>query len=276
MSASALILLSLVVFPVFSMTFEDQTPDHGAADPPPGFIVYPVAHSSSTSPEITIDNETRYKTTGYIVRVANPLNHWHVNCPGCSKGNCTGKKEKTDEQAKEHACTFAANGGPFSMKGEMCIGPVISDGVVTNHQAVGYACVGMTTDGHWVMGTNIHPEFFSSFDNLLCGFGWLVYNGTALASSQKLIAPRTTIGINKKGELINLLVYGVEDNKIGTNLTETAEWMASLGALYAINMDGGGSTAGYYLPTGGVIGCPTCIDTPKCCVRPVTTITCVK
>jgi len=67
---------------------------------------------------------------------------------------------------------------------------------------------------------------------------------------------------------------GIEDDKIGLTLFQTAEWMIDLGGYNCVNLDGGGSSVAYY--QGKIISVPTCKDTPEVCERPVTTITCVK
>lgn len=84
------------------------------------------------------------------------------------------------------------------------------------------------------------------------------------------------IGVNRNGELIILEVDGIEKSNppVGLTLYQGARWMQSVGAYYAINLDGGGSSAVYY--NGSIVDFPTCNDVPKLCVRPVTTITCVK
>lgn len=55
--------------------------------------------------------------------------------------------------------------------------------------------------------------------------------------------PRTAMGYTKDGQLILLAVQGRMKNiAVGTTLTETAQIFLELGAIEAINLDGGGSS----------------------------------
>ncbi|NMB47013.1 MAG: phosphodiester glycosidase family protein [Firmicutes bacterium] len=56
-------------------------------------------------------------------------------------------------------------------------------------------------------------------------------------------APRTALGITASGELLLMTVNGRQDNiSIGMTLEELAELMLNLGAVEAMNLDGGGSS----------------------------------
>ena len=59
-------------------------------------------------------------------------------------------------------------------------------------------------------------------------------------------------------------------------MNQTAAWMRDLGSVFAIALDGGGSSTMYYKANGGVQGCPTATDFPCCISRAVQTITCLK
>ena len=55
-------------------------------------------------------------------------------------------------------------------------------------------------------------------------------------------APRTAVGISKTGEIMLVVVDGRQWNSVGLTLLELAEFMQSLGAQEAMNLDGGGSS----------------------------------
>lgn len=55
-------------------------------------------------------------------------------------------------------------------------------------------------------------------------------------------APRTAVGISKTGQILLVVVDGRQWNSIGLTLQELAEFMQSLGAQDAMNLDGGGSS----------------------------------
>jgi exopolysaccharide biosynthesis protein len=177
-------------------------------------------------------------------------------------------------QALLHGCAYATNGGPFG--GSNCITPVITNGVIVSGLVLppGFQCVAMLKNGSWALG-NVSRALYPSIQNMHCGFQWLVTNGVALASSDLQIAARTAICIDSSGAMISLVAEGSTAAFTGLTLNQTAAWMVELGAVWAINMDGGGSSTSYLESNGGVQGCPTCEAQPYCCSRSVTTITCI-
>ena len=90
------------------------------------------------------------------------------------------------------------------------------------------------------------------------------------------IAPRTALGVTADGQLLVFVANGVELHKppLGLTLQQTAQWLQTLGAVHAINLDGGGSSTAVY--NGRIINYPTCTDEPHVeCERRVTTVTCI-
>ena len=57
--------------------------------------------------------------------------------------------------------------------------------------------------------------------------------------------PRTAMGIKQDGTLLLLTVDGRTERATGMSLAALAEYLVSLGAIHAINLDGGGSTTAY-------------------------------
>ena len=55
-------------------------------------------------------------------------------------------------------------------------------------------------------------------------------------------APRTAIGVKKDGTVILLVVDGRSRSSAGMSLQELADYMVKLGAVQALNFDGGGSS----------------------------------
>jgi hypothetical protein len=55
--------------------------------------------------------------------------------------------------------------------------------------------------------------------------------------------PRAAIGITRRGELLAVACDGRADDEAGLQIDELAEAMAALGAVQAMNLDGGGSTS---------------------------------
>ncbi|MEN6565482.1 MAG: phosphodiester glycosidase family protein [Veillonellales bacterium] len=55
-------------------------------------------------------------------------------------------------------------------------------------------------------------------------------------------APRTALGLDKQGHLLLVVVDGRQSHSIGMTLLELAQFMQELGAVNAMNLDGGGSS----------------------------------
>ncbi|MCW3001572.1 MAG: phosphodiester glycosidase family protein [Conexibacter sp.] len=55
--------------------------------------------------------------------------------------------------------------------------------------------------------------------------------------------PRAAIGVTRRGEALAVACDGRADDEAGLTMTELAEAMVALGAVQAMNLDGGGSTS---------------------------------
>jgi len=141
--------------------------------------------------------------------------------------------------------------------------------------------------------------------DFVTGFDWLIYNGKSLVNKNNNNsnptgidrAPRTVIGLDKDSNLILLVVDGCEHcfHHKGLTVEELANLLLDHGVVFAINMDGGGSST-MVMPKNGsikspilnnnndnsqinymVVNQPTCLDIPLPyhCQRPVATVLCV-
>ena len=68
-------------------------------------------------------------------------------------------------------------------------------------------------------------------------------------------APRTALGITAKGHILLVVIDGRQEHSIGLSLFELAEFMLKLGAVDAINLDGGGSST--MLVNGRIVNKPS-------------------
>ena len=59
------------------------------------------------------------------------------------------------------------------------------------------------------------------------------------------VHPRTAIGYTEEGELLLLVIDGRQNESRGVNLNELAQIMKDIGAVEALNLDGGGSSSIY-------------------------------
>lgn len=121
-----------------------------------------------------------------------------------------------------------------------------------------------------------------SVAELVVGFGWLVFNSTVLPRPGGVKAPRTAVGVTSAGALVILEVDGCEGcpditgGPTGLTLEEAATMMLSVGAVHAINLDGGGSST--TVANGSIIDWPTDRHIPYGLPqeREVSTVVCLK
>ena len=67
--------------------------------------------------------------------------------------------------------------------------------------------------------------------------------------------PRSAVGVTKNRHLLLVTVDGRQSQSMGMSLNELAQYMLKLGAVQAINLDGGGSTAMFV--GGGIVNGPS-------------------
>jgi len=234
---------------------------------------------------------------GHLVTLANPLQRVSLALP---PGGC-GSRELTTVTARSHhpACRLAINAGYFNVHDGSCIGNVVSHGKVvqTVPRAQGNVNFGIK-DGKFFVGY-FTPEEIQGFNHMVSGVVWLVRNGknyvaqgwkeaniTVQTSGDKYatnLASRSAVGFDKSGKLIVVQIDGsiaVGANKRGMDMNSLADKLIELGAVQAINLDGGGSSAMAH--DGVLINYPSDMKPPSCdpsglyqCERPVSTILCI-
>lgn len=83
----------------------------------------------------------------------------------------------------------------------------------------------------------------------------IVKDGAVQPDSTTEIAPRTAVGVTAAGELVVAQIDGRKTgHSKGATITQTAEFMLSLGCVTALNLDGGGSSTTYLRSTGYATG----------------------
>ena len=97
--------------------------------------------------------------------------------------------------------------------------------------------------------------------HIVSGGPFLVKNGDVYVDvkEQKLLSitgrnPRTAIGYTKDNEFIMITIDGREHSSVGMTLTETARLMKDFGCIWAMNLDGGGSSVMYI--KGSIVNSP--------------------
>mmetsp|Transcript_32103 Transcript_32103/g.89883 ORF Transcript_32103/g.89883 Transcript_32103/m.89883 type:complete len:315 (+) Transcript_32103:16-960(+) len=235
----------------------------------------------------------RDATTGRLTILRSPVDHFHVYGPSVKEHKrCHGgKRAVVTDQALTNGCLSATNLSPFSYDADaLCEGPLVSDGTIITEGVAAPRprndCIGIfkrEVGGHFIIGNALaisRSGYLPQLQQLGCGFGLLVVNGTALYSMSSLIAPRTVLGVDSSGALVTLVAEGSETANTGLTLNQTAAWAASEDGLHlewAVNFDGGGSSTMFWAPNGPDVpqGCPTGNDNPVCTQRQVATISCI-
>jgi len=235
--------------------------------------------------------------TGHALVIEGAADGYHTytpndKCPGVAATSTTSQK---------HGCTIATNAGFFGMSDHSCIGPIISDGNVVHTASSLGALFGITSEGKYFAGYANESTISSvGFRQLVQGRGWLVRNGQSYLDTAankeniaksfiQLLAPRLAIGWTQEGRLLLVVVDGIEAKKKGIDLKTFTSLLINLGAVEAINLDGGGSVTfiwdGHVCEASGrgqeaCSGNPTAINEPAYFEgpyeRPVTSITCFK
>jgi len=236
--------------------------------------------------------------TGHALWMSGAGEAYHTYCP---KDKCPGTAD-TSVTASAHDCKLATNAGFFDMTHGNCIGPIVSDGDIINSPSSSQGAIfGITADGLFAAGyANASVIAKGTFKQLVQGRGWLVHNGQSYLDKSaniegisksfiNLIAPRLAIGWDNEGQLILVIVDGIEAQKKGIDLVTFTDMLIKFGCVEAVNLDGGGSVTfvwdGHFCEASGrgqekCDGNPTEWDEAdpyyKPYERPVTSITCFK
>jgi N-acetylglucosamine-1-phosphodiester alpha-N-acetylglucosaminidase len=191
--------------------------------------------------------------------------------------------------AKGARCLYATNAGFFDFPPHAaCEGNLFLGGQMKQFLSGSLANIA-------VNGSHVIAGYFANGStagaarpaSLVSGRGWLVRGGAQYVNSSREFpspttdgfvkewAPRTGAGVRADGAGMLLTIDGIEGTSqaAGGSLWEFADLLAQLGAVQAVNLDGGGSTTAFF--NGTVFNEPHCADSWTVCERDVTTITCV-
>jgi hypothetical protein len=240
----------------------------------------------------------------HMYTAKDPLHHFSILQPkrGCGTLDTPGMTADASG-----GCDVATNGGFFvpgdDVTDHKCIGPLVSDGYWRHHEHRNNVMFGIRAPHE--LDANV-SYFFGYMDEetmrasrwlqLVSGVVWLVKDGKVnVESSMKyenftaersgtgeafrnLRAPRLAVGITNVGDLILLAVDGSEPDWEGLSLDDVARILVGLGAVQAINLDGGGSVSVF--EGDDIVNVPSdvCPDTtfPKYrCARRVSSVMCL-
>lgn len=221
---------------------------------------------------------------GHHTVLGNPAGHFDVleQPDGCGAPGAP-----ASVTAAGAACVFGVTAGFFGAGGE-CIGHVVSSGRVVQTSDDVRASFGLTQDGDLVAGY-LSPADVEAlrFEALVTGFVWLVRDGASFVDQAAAIegpgadfvslrSARTAVGWDAQGRILSVSIDGKSYSR-GINLYALAQLMIELGAVTAVNLDGGGSVAVVHDST--VVSypsdaCPAPYERFGC-ERAVTTVLCI-
>lgn len=201
----------------------------------------------------SIDGSFKYK--GYYLVIDNPK---RIKIGVTSKLEKEG--ETTSEIAQNNNAVAAINGGAFVDKtsvvwtgtGAFPDGIVMSEGKTIWNSVADKGktpLFGITDKGVLIVGNYSESQLKKlNVKEALSFKPILIVNGKKTDLSGELVgmASRTAIGQKKDGSIILLVLDGRQLGSLGATFEEVQEIMFKLGAINAINLDGGRSTTMYY------------------------------
>ena len=204
-------------------------------------------------------NATRFvghfRTTGraYDATLATfDARKWSVGLPpnGCVD------HASTSSSASLLSCAYAANAGFFDFPPHAaCVGNLILNSTVK--QFTSTVSVNIAANAtHTMIGYSSNATVASvAPSSLVSGQFWLVRDGAPYVTHSREFpatgkaptfvterAPRTGSGVRADGVGMTLAVDGIEGQSLGADLFEFSDLFIELGAVIAMNNDGGGST----------------------------------
>ena len=207
-----------------------------------------------TIEQYVIDGNSKYN--GYYLVIKDPT---RVKVGYTSKLKVEG--ETTSQIAENNDAIAAINGGGFvdqsssaewTGNGGLPTGIIMSEGKVIYDDLGGKKTnsLGITKDGVMKVGNYSIDELKEQgVQEAVSFYPALIINGrmTQISGDGGFgIAPKTAIGQRQDGAIILLVIDGRDIGSLGATVKEVQEIMYKLGAVNAMNLDGGKSTTMYY------------------------------
>lgn len=203
--------------------------------------------------KVTLDETRQNDTTIYTayVEVSSPEYLKTALAQGAYGKNVT---EKTSEMAETAGAVLAVNGDFYGAQEK---GYVIRNGVLYRNTSLsGQEDLVIYSDGSFgiINESEVTAEdLISAGAQQTLSFGpALVVDGSIAVGENEEVGkatasnPRTAIGIIDENHYVFVVSDGRTDDSAGLSLYELAQYMKSLGAETAYNLDGGGSSTMYF------------------------------
>lgn len=232
-----------------------------AGDMDPGFFSTETRYQDENI-TITISECRQYESTIYVadVRISSPEYLKTALAQNAYGKNVT---QKTSEIAQENQAILAINGDYYGSqeKGYVLRNGVLFRETVSRNQED----LVIWDDGSFSViteGDVSATELLANGAQQVLSFGpALVYDSGICVTTEEEVGkakannPRTAIGIVEPLHYLLVVSDGRTEESSGLSLYELAEFMQSLGAVTAYNLDGGGSSTMYF--NGKVVNNPT-------------------
>ncbi|MEX0660322.1 MAG: phosphodiester glycosidase family protein [Balneolaceae bacterium] len=174
---------------------------------------------------------------------------------------------KTSRFAEKNEALAAINGSFFDVEhgGSVVFfrkdGETIEQGAVNRRGYSENGGIGISGDGSAYILARPNEGWLSVDDPTVLGSGPLLmlneevqtFNNDPFNQNRH---PRTAVGITESGELLLITVDGRSSEANGMSIPELTELMESMGAISALNLDGGGSTT-MWTQEKGVVSYPS-------------------
>lgn len=213
------------------------------------------SYSINLSPGIeekryTYENNLGKRVEGFVVEVDTKNSNISIEAgtpnDGISYGFQTVRDQANTVIANGEQIVAGVNSDFYNTANGVPIGVVIKDGIIIKDECGGWKFFGILKDGTPVIGDSAkYNEVKDNLEEALGGNAILVKDGKVFETPQTGAdrEPRTAVGIKKDGKVFFIAVDGrQEPYSAGISMGELAELMISMGAVQALNLDGGGSS----------------------------------
>lgn len=215
---------------------------------------------NSTGDEVTIaaqstasDNVEKTEISGetyqgYVLTIKDPSTVQLINTLDGDEGS------KLSQVVTENNYVAAINAAGFNFTRNNSSGALgtftMMDGeLLYGEKEENYAIIGLTNEGKLLLGNYTYETALDAGITSAISFGpFLLVNGNEQITEEETggLQPRSAIGQGTDGTFYFVVIEGRQADSLGATLYDLQEIMENLGAVNAVNLDGGGSSELYY------------------------------
>ncbi|WP_071130133.1 phosphodiester glycosidase family protein [Enterococcus timonensis] len=217
------------------------------------------ATDSTTSENTSITEISGDTYTGYVVTIKDPTTVQLINTLNADNTG-TELSETVSEnniQVAINAAGFnfsrsrssSANSDANSSSGTLDSLTIIDSQLLYGDETETYPMIGLTAEGKLLLGNYTYQEALDAgIDDAISFSPFLIVNGNEQITETETggYQPRTAIGQAADGTFYFVVIEGRSTTSLGATLYDLQEIMKNLGAVNAVNLDGGGSSELFY------------------------------